>query len=229
MQPPEISKETKPVMFRRSAALAALMASAMLISACGKSEDKAASASSETSVDPSATPAAPAAPMPNLLRQAYQGQFKPTDAVATAHVGPLSLSPVQMIGDTGLSYDTMMAGTVTGADKVSAAADAKTFADLLGVPADSTVEIRRVMKESYTDWKKEKSFCADKTPFLAVGKLDGDAGVKLVMGAFDGADAPGPQAAASNFCKKFGFEGTAAPAAADAAPAAPAEAAAETK
>jgi hypothetical protein len=186
------------VAFRLNTVLV-LTVSAALLAACGGGGDKAKDAAGADG----AAAEAPKGPPP--LRMAFQGNFKPADGTATDFAGSkLELSPINFAGEF-INYDLMMAGQpVKGSDLI--AAGGKTFAEVLGVPAEATVELRRVMKETYTDWRDNKSFCgAEPTKFLALAKSDGDAGDALKIAAFGGDDVPGATAANSKLCKTFAY------------------------
>lgn len=162
--------------------------------ACGQGRE--AVPSSESSAIPPAEPA----------HAPITGSFTAISTTAMGITGDLTVTSTVLTFTRGLVYETQQAGTA-GA-KANYAGGAGTWADLLGVPPETVVELRRVTGESIGQQAPNGDLCArDTTTFIALAAADGmNDTPALKLAAFKGATPPGAQANAMDLCGTFNYE-----------------------
>lgn len=119
--------------------------------------------------------------------------------------GDLKLTEDALTFTLGLTYETEIPAGVPATQDYGKSADS--WADLLGVPATSTVELRRVRRETVAAKTPNGGLCApDAVAYLALGTATGSSRrPSLKLAAFKGDVAPGPEASAADLCGTFNY------------------------
>jgi hypothetical protein len=133
------------------------------------------------------------------------GAFEAISTTAMGISGDLTLTDASLTFTLGLTYETEKPLPVPAAQDYGKSADS--WADLLGVPATSTVELRRVKRETVAAKAPNGGFCApDAVTYLALGTAPRSSRrPSLRLAAFKGDIMPGPAASATNLCGTFNY------------------------
>lgn len=138
-------------------------------------------------------------------RPALTGSFDAISTTAMGITGDLALTATSLTFSRGIVYETTFAATVPAAQDY--AKDAGTWADLLGVESNATVELRGVTSESVGAKAPNGGLCGgDKTTFIALTPTAGTSNAPaLKMAAFKSKTAPNADGNAADLCGTFNY------------------------
>lgn len=173
-----------------------LAASALAIGACNQAPE----AGNSTQANNQAAPAKPEVvshPEPALV-----GKFTAISSSAMAITGDLDLSADAARFAMDQSYQTRTPTRVAASTRFSSGAS--DWAGLLGVQRDATVEIRHVTEQKVGKAAPNGSLCGtEPVSYIAFANVPAGDDAGLRVAAFQGKQAPGPQAAEADLCGTF--------------------------
>ncbi|HEY0504197.1 MAG TPA: hypothetical protein VGD42_11960 [Lysobacter sp.] len=135
---------------------------------------------------------------PPVIKPVALGEFEPGNPVAIAITGKLTLEDTAIKGENGASFTTERVALVSGGDQYSAG---NTYGQMMMVPADQPVELRRVLEETPPTQMPANALCGgSRAGFIALAKVDegGDEIVKLI--GLKGTDLPAATASGIELC-----------------------------
>lgn len=135
---------------------------------------------------------------PPVIKPVALGEFEPGNPVAIAVTGRLAIEDATLKGENGASFTTESVALVSGGDPYTAG---QTYAQIMQIPADQPVELRRVLEETPPTQAPANALCGgSRTGYIALAKVEegGDEIVKLI--GLKGTDLPAANATGIELC-----------------------------
>lgn len=191
-------------------ALAGCVVAIALASACGRTpspapvvQDPAPAAPVDAAPMPApeSPPAEPAASKTVVI----DGTFVAMSNTAMSFTGDLTVTPGAIVAALDQRYSVASASRVPASETY--AAGAGSWAQLLTLPEDGFVQLRRVVSQTAGAAAPNGSFCGgDKTTYLGLALATDSLGEPaLKIAAFKGKEAPGPKTSEGELCGTFTY------------------------
>lgn len=174
-------------------ALAAATGFALILGACGKTEEQAKPAAAVV-----AAPAKPAfVDVQGALAPVVLGVFDPGNPVAQATTGRLTIEDTTIRGDNGASFATERVAIAKGSDLFAAG---YSYAGAMDIAADQPVEIRKVTSQTPPTEKPDNGLCGKDPVGLIALVRDMKGGESVKLAALKGDTLPDATAGETSLC-----------------------------